>query len=85
MKYYVGGFVVTLAVIAFGVFFPSHEKIADALMEPGAMLANAMPGGMMHNPLNLILAVVVQTVCYSFAFRLVDLLHEKFKDFDAGK
>jgi hypothetical protein len=70
MKFIISGiclyFIFVVACIAFQV--PPH--LADVLMEPGSLLAQSLPGGLMHNPLNALIALFIQGVLLGIILRM---------------
>jgi hypothetical protein len=83
MKFIVWGiclyFIFVVACLVFQV--PPH--FADELMEPGSLLAQALPGGLMHNPLNPLIAVCIQGALLGVILRAAVFFIKRWRNADS--
>ena len=61
------GVVVTAAALTLGLLVPPSQAIADVLLEPGAFLPERYWGGL-HDPLQILPALVLNVIFYAFAY-----------------
>ncbi len=65
MKFYFIGAGLVAAILWLGFSYPRLQPVCIVLLEPGTTLAARIPGGLMHNPLAIIVALVTQVLLYA--------------------